>query len=114
MHRFVGAVLAAAVALGACSSGGDDDQAFVENRVYLDEWSITGDLDVPAGTTIELENVGTIQHNVLIGTAGSDNIQAGETGTLDLTGLAPGTYDAWCTLPEHKNEGMVTTFRISG
>jgi uncharacterized cupredoxin-like copper-binding protein len=108
------ALVVLAVGLGACAGDDDDAQPFAENLVYLDEWSITGDLDVPAGTTLQLENTGKIQHNVLIGTAGSENLQAGESGQLDLTGLAPGTYEAWCTLPEHANEGMVTPFRISG
>ena len=118
MNRALLFFLVALLAVAACS--GDDEPEVTENVVQLDEWSITGDLSVPAGTTIQLENTGSIRHNVVAGPPGSGqflaastNIDAGEEGSLDTTPLAPGTYEAWCTLPEHVAEGMVTTLVIS-
>jgi hypothetical protein len=108
----------ALVVLAACSPGAGKAE-LADNEVRLDEWSIEGDLDVPAGTTLHLENTGTIQHNVAVSApgstgilAGSDNIAADASGPLDLTGLAPGSYQVWCTLPEHAAEGMVNTLVI--
>jgi uncharacterized cupredoxin-like copper-binding protein len=110
MKSLIGALLAvSAFALNAC--GGDD--APKENAVSLDEWSIDGDLEVPQGSTLQVTNDGTIRHNFVLTQMQTPYLQPGESTTLDLSSLAPGQYEAWCSLPEHRNEGMVAVLTVT-
>ncbi|MDZ4827282.1 MAG: hypothetical protein SGJ13_12595 [Actinomycetota bacterium] len=106
------AIVACVVAVTGCGGGGDDG-AIAENSVALDEWTITGDLEVPAETQLTVKNTGTIRHNLVVGDAQTTVILAGDSGALALDGLPPGTYEAWCSLPHHRAEGMTTQLVIT-
>ena len=80
----------------------------------LGEFSIEGDLLVPAGRVIlQLTNKGVIEHNVrLVGGPLSEPLPADSTSQLDVGQLAPGTYELICELPGHKDAGMVATLTV--
>ena len=54
---------------------------------------------VDAGTTLELRNVGDAPHTFTVNETEIDvNVDAGGTDSVDLTGIASGTYEVVCTL----------------
>jgi nitrite reductase (NO-forming) len=66
-------------------------------------------IEVPAGTelTVTITNAGEMPHDLkLDGTTGSDLIDPGQTLTADL-GVIDASSQAWCTVPGHKEAGMV-------
>jgi len=77
-------------------------------NVSLKEFSITGDLAVPAGNvTLAITNAGSQVHNLALKNgAGTKNISSGQTDTLSLGTLAPGTYTLACLIPGHEAAGM--------
>ncbi len=106
------AIVACGIAVAGCGGGGDGG-SIAANSLELDEWTIQGDLEVPVGTQLTVKNVGTIRHNVVVADAQTAVILAGDSGALALDGLPPGTYEAWCSLPHHREEGMTTQFVIT-
>ena len=85
--------------------------------VTLTEFAMKGGpFAVPAGSPIrfELINTGTVVHDFWIkGTAyKSVNVKPGETATLDVPVLSPGTYEVQCTIEGHIAAGMVTTLTV--
>jgi hypothetical protein len=67
--------------------------------------------ELPAGpTTFEITNDGTIEHNFEVEGQGieeelPENLAPGATGTLTVD-LAPGTYEVYCPVGNHEDEGM--------
>ena len=56
-----------------------------------------GTVSAAAGDTIELSNEGDAPHNLQAEEAGLDeDVDAGETVSIDLSGVEPGTYDFIC------------------
>jgi len=81
--------------------------------VTLADFSIEpADLTLDGPGTLTLENTGAVAHNLVVDGVASDMIDPGGTGELDLSGLAPGTYDMWCDVPGHKAAGMSGTLTI--
>jgi plastocyanin len=76
-------------------------------------------LSAPAGkVTIDFTNDSVVPHNVSVqkGTSGP-NIAATPTfdkGTKSITmNLTPGTYTYYCSVPGHRQAGMVGTLKVS-
>ncbi len=83
----------------------------------LSEFAITGTTTVPAGTvTLNIANVGTVEHNVGVPSLGltSRNVGPGGTTQLALGDLAPGSYEVICEIPGHADSGMKTTLTVLG
>lgn len=111
-----GALLLVALAvLGAAAcGGGDDGLAPVPGAVELELGEIfvkPFKVEVPAGEKVlfHVVNKGTVQHDLKLG---------GETGTKMLNPRRGQTVEwgpfttpvqAWCTVPGHKQSGMVVT-----
>lgn len=75
------------------------------------EYSATaGDL------TFIIWNPASLPHNVIITGNGiqaqSAIIQGGASGALTLSGLPPGTYQLACSLPGHRESGMIATLLV--
>jgi manganese oxidase len=69
---------------------------------------------LPLGGSLQLTNDGTMAHNLAIeGGPASRDIASGQTQTLDLSSLEPGTYQFSCTIPGHADSGMRGTLTIS-
>jgi manganese oxidase len=77
-------------------------------NISLQEFSITGNLTVPAGAIrLAVTNDGTVEHDLkLEGGPGTPMLAPGATATLDLGTLAPGTYTLICTVAGHADAGM--------
>jgi uncharacterized cupredoxin-like copper-binding protein len=70
-----------------------------------------------AGTpiTIEVKNAGTTQHNfAVVGEGKTDMLGPGESTTLELGSLEPGTYETICEVAGHADGGMKGTLVVGG
>ncbi len=72
-------------------------------------------ISTTAGTkTIELKNKGTIEHDLKIEAlkVETGNVAPGATKSVSAD-LKPGTYEFYCSIPGHKEAGMVGTLQVS-
>lgn len=73
------------------------------------------EMTVAENGKIVLTNNGTVQHDIAVKEDESftmDLVDPGETGELDLSGLAPGEYYVFCTVPGHEAAGMKGTLTV--
>lgn len=102
----------AAVAVPAASS-----DAPAEVAVELSEFAITpGDIEIAAGGSLQISNVGSAPHDfAVVGTdLATPMLNAGESATLDVSSLAPGSYEVLCQVAGHASGGMVGTLTVLG
>jgi plastocyanin len=98
------AVIAALVLLPAC--GGDEtppeacSDPVEATTVELSDFAFRPNcLSADGGATITLENTGDAPHTfTLTGTDVDNNVDAGASVEVSLSGLEPGTYAVTCTL----------------
>jgi nitrite reductase (NO-forming) len=115
----VGAVLALAFALVALVVAGDDDGEGSAGQptgpvetvaVELGDLFVEPDrVEIPSGSHLQVEvaNGGELQHDLTLqGETGTDRLEPGETQTADF-GVIDGDTQAWCTVPGHKEAGML-------
>jgi manganese oxidase len=84
-------------------------------QVSLSEFAITPSMIVaPAGGKLEISNTGTADHSFLIEgtTVSTKELKPGESQTLDLKDVKSGTYTVSCTIPGHKQAGMVAMLHL--
>jgi hypothetical protein len=87
-------------------------------EVHLAEFSIDMPQSLPAGRTVfRVMNHGSVEHGFEI--EGPDvqdsltsNVQPGEEATLSVD-LEPGSYEVWCPVADHAEQGMRTTLQVS-
>ncbi|HEY8547044.1 MAG TPA: multicopper oxidase domain-containing protein [Acidimicrobiales bacterium] len=118
----VAAVLALVFAVAALvfnRDGAGDDAAAggTTSVVELSEFAISpASVTVAEGGSVTVNNTGSTPHDLTV--QGTDittgEIAAGGSATLDLSSLAPGTYDLLCTVPGHSDAGMTGTLTIGG
>lgn len=84
-------------------------------NISLKEFSITGDLSVPAGdVTLNATNNGAQVHNLYLkGGKGTADIQPTKSDTLALGKLEPGTYTLVCLIPGHEAAGMKADLTVT-
>lgn len=110
--------LAATAAVTACGSGGPATSsapaaspADAEVTVTATEFTFDPDaFDIEAGTatTVELVNGGTIEHDFTIDELDvMIHAAAGQTASGTVGPLEPGTYEYYCSIPGHREAGMV-------
>ena len=116
------AVTALAFAVIAAFAAGDDGSATLVSTtttkdVELVEYSISpASIEVPAGTelVVVVTNKGTMPHDLkLEGTTGTDLLQPGDSQRVSL-GVIDHSTQAWCTIPGHKELGMVMDIVATG
>jgi len=70
----------------------------------------------PGKYTFEVENKGRIPHNLTIkgpgGTEATQDISAGSSSSVTVK-LERGTYDFYCSIPGHKQQGMEQKVTVS-
>jgi nitrite reductase (NO-forming) len=79
-------------------------------------WVKPASIEVPAGSTIVLNvtNVGDLPHDLKLGgTDGTGMLDTGESETVTL-GLLDADAQAWCTVPGHREAGMVLDIVVQG
>ena len=72
-------------------------------------------VEVPSGTRllVEVTNNGDQEHDLnLNGETGTDRLQPDESQTADL-GVIDADTQAWCTVPGHKEAGMVLAIAVT-
>jgi len=117
------AVPAASALLAACGGGGGGGETSSDGGgkitiemgdYYYKPATIT--VSPGASVTVTLKNVGALQHNLYaeqINPMESPMVDPGKSA--DFTFTAPsqaGTYDFWCTVPGHKELGMVGKLEV--
>jgi uncharacterized cupredoxin-like copper-binding protein len=119
MRRLVAAV-SLAVALAALLAGGAGANAPSRVQIVEKEYSLVlSRLQLHAGTAIvQVVNFGMDQHDVVIQKEAkgarpttSKRLLPEERQTLHLK-LAPGRYKLWCSVPGHRERGMVATLVV--
>jgi uncharacterized cupredoxin-like copper-binding protein len=70
----------------------------------------------PGTYTFTIKNTGAMPHNLNVNGPGIDNeasatIQPGDTGQLTVT-LQQGSYELWCSIDSHKDQGMDKTIQV--
>lgn len=124
--RLVSVVAAFALLLAACSANnqpsdpGDTPTLSVTGtdalRFEPDEFTVTAGETV----TVELSSGESVNHTFTIEEAdrGADltvaEASAGETGTGTFTIDEPGTFEVFCSVPGHREAGMVATLSVVG
>ncbi len=86
-------------------------------EVELDEFSVKpSSIEVPAGTEVivKVTNKGAMPHDLkLDGKTGIDVIEANAAATASL-GVVTESTEAWCTVPGHKQAGMIMKINVTG
>lgn len=115
-------------ALGGCADDGNDTAiaqaaaadaaagAVVIDVELGDLWVKPASIDVAAGATVMLNvtNTGAMPHDLAVdGTGGTGLLQPGATAQL-AAGPFTGSTQAWCTVPGHKEAGMVLDIVVAG
>jgi manganese oxidase len=69
----------------------------------------------PSGGSVAVSNHGGSPHNLAVeGTdARTDTFAAGDSGSLSLAGVEPGTYVAFCEVPGHREAGMEAELTVT-
>lgn len=72
------------------------------------------DISASAGTkSIELKNKGSVEHDFVVDALGI-NVHAGPGQTQSASvELKPGRYEFYCSIPGHKEAGMVGTLTVT-
>jgi uncharacterized cupredoxin-like copper-binding protein len=115
-----------ALALAACGPKGP---AVTEVKVTLNEYTISMDkTSIPAGPVkFVIQNVGSLTHEVVLEPADvvdepftandkeseAENIEPGQSATLEWTIDTPGQYQLGCHTPAHYEQGMFTNFTVT-
>ena len=113
----VGAVLALAFGLVVLVVAGDGDDStgrapapVAEVAVELGDLFVEPDrVEIPSGSHVRVEvtNGGDLVHDLMLeGETGTDRLESGETQIADF-GVIDEDTQAWCTVPGHKEAGML-------
>ena len=113
------AALAGIMAVGvAMRDDGESVAATGESlEADLSEFAIDlSESNVSGGGTVTVRNNGTMVHNLAVRDTDliSDDVAAGETTELDMSGLEPGTHEVYCTIPGHTESGMTAQLTVGG
>jgi hypothetical protein len=91
--------------------------------VRAEEWSLTlsnSSPVTPGEVIVELNNEGTDTHDLKLQREGEEDppLEVSEAGPGERRtarfNLAAGTYQLWCSLPEHRERGMSVTLQVAG
>ena len=115
--------LAVSIVAIVVAGGADDERPSPEGAgpvktvpIELGDLFVKPDrVEVPAGThlMVEVTNNGDLVHTLnLEGDTGTDRLQPGDSQTADF-GVIDADTQAWCTIPGHKEAGMVLTIAVT-
>jgi FtsP/CotA-like multicopper oxidase with cupredoxin domain len=104
------------IAVGCTTERAPSGSAIAD--VSLGEFKIVPSGPVPARkpVTLRVHNEGAVPHSMAMEVGGrlfeSPLLNAGESGSLRLPALEPGSYVIWCTVPGHRESGMESTLTV--
>ncbi len=83
-------------------------------EVELIDFAISGSLQAPAGEVqIRATNKGSQIHNLTLeGGSATPDLASGESSVLNLGDLTAGSYRLFCSIPGHKEAGMVANLVV--
>lgn len=84
-------------------------------QVTLSEFALQpATITVPSGGKIAVTNAGKVDHNFSVEGAGLATalLKAGESTVVDVSKLKDGTYTVYCSVPGHREAGMVATLNV--
>ena len=100
---------------GAAAPAGSTGET--EFDITLGEMFVSpSSIEVPAGQriTFTVTNTGTMAHDLkVLGSVGTDLLKPGESATVTVGPFGQDTQ-AWCTVPGHKEAGMVLNITVLG
>lgn len=104
-------VMAAVAAIRSDPAGAAPTPQVQTVDYRLNEFSITGPLEIAAGPTIfNAVNDGAIPHNLVLEHGPSTpDLANGESARLDVGNLTAGSYVIFCDIAGHREAGMVAT-----
>ena len=109
--------VAAAVALPGCGGGEERaDAAGGAVDVALSDFSIDPasiEVEDAGELTLNVRNDGEVPHALSLDDASTGTLAAGADGRLTVD-LAPGTYELFCPVGDHRRQGMVAMLRVAG
>jgi plastocyanin/mono/diheme cytochrome c family protein len=92
------------------AEGGDGSLLLEAQDPYA--WSQT-DITLAPGDTFEVVNAGAAQHDFTVDELGIAEVLTGDPITITIPEDAePGTYEFYCSIPGHRENGMVGTLTI--
>jgi len=83
--------------------------------IHLSEYKIDpATFTAHVGDTLTVQNDGSMQHNLSIQgqSLATPLINAGDSSQLVLSGLSPGTYTVYCSVPGHQQLGMQASMTL--
>lgn len=118
------AFLAALLAIGFASRAIDEHRAVQASglpaagsangqAVSLREFSISPDpIEVGTGASLSVTNDGAVVHNLSVEGQATPMLESGDSATLDLSGLTPGSYTLICDVAGHAAAGMQAVLNV--
>jgi plastocyanin len=109
-------VVAGLILAAGCGGSSPAAHPGAASTVHMAEYSYTpGVVTVAANTKLTVINDGTLIHTYILRGIGrgTADVQPGKRATLDLAGVAPGTYQAFCDQPGHTEKGQSGTITIT-
>jgi FtsP/CotA-like multicopper oxidase with cupredoxin domain len=109
-------VMVGVVAASDSGSKGGETVASGPVALGLTEFALApSSITVPKGGSIAVTNNGTVVHNVAVvdTSVKVKDLAAGESATLDVSALDPGSYEIFCAVPGHKDSGMTGTLIVT-
>jgi manganese oxidase len=110
-------VVGIGLALRAANDDGGAAVAGESVHAELSEFAISlSTTEVATAGTLMIHNNGTMPHDLVVRDTdlAASQIAPGESAELDLSGLEPGTYEMYCTIPGHADSGMTASITIGG
>ena len=110
-------VMAALVAVTVLSACGGGSPAALEIKVDASEFkfdpaTITAQVGQPVRVTVT--NTGSLEHTFTVTELGVDEpLPVGQTIMVEFTPAQSGTFELVCTVPGHKEAGMVGTVTVN-
>lgn len=105
-----------AIANGDTTTAGEGAGTPQTVSFELTEFSITGDVNLSSGpTTFQVQNSGSVIHNLALeGGPSTPDLNAGESASLDVGTLSPGSYTIFCSIAGHREAGMEAVLVVTG
>jgi uncharacterized cupredoxin-like copper-binding protein len=113
----VAVVAVVVVSTNEDSGGGAVASASVAVEVGLADFFIDPDpVVMPEGGSLAVSNTGNTAHNLAVQDQDltTADLQPGSSEDLDLSSLAAGEYEVYCTIPGHADQGMRAALQVGG